>query len=116
MAGVDSLTPGRATAIGFALSALNPKNLLLTVGAAAGLAQLGLPRGDAAVAEVVFLVVASSTVAAAVGYELLGGRRARRSLAEVKAWLVPNSAAVMAVLLVVFGDVLVAKGIGLLTA
>jgi hypothetical protein len=29
---VDTFTPGRSSAVGVALSAVNPKNLLLTVG------------------------------------------------------------------------------------
>ena len=116
MADIEAIAPSRAAALGFALSALNPKNLLLTVGASAGLAQLGLDAGDAIVAFVVFVAVASSTVAVAVGYELVGGERARHSLAELKAWLAPNSAAVMAVILVVFGAVLISQGIGLLSA
>ncbi|HZC75122.1 MAG TPA: GAP family protein, partial [Gaiellaceae bacterium] len=42
MAGIDSLQPGKAFGLGALLAGVNPKNLILTLGAAAGLAQLGL--------------------------------------------------------------------------
>jgi len=97
------------------LSAVNPKNAALTIGAAASLAQLGIAAGDAVVAVVVFVVLASSTVGGAVGYYFVGGERARRTLGDLRLWLAPHSAAVMAVLLLVFGVILVAKGLGFLT-
>ena len=59
MQSIDRFTPGRATAIGVALSAINPKNLLLTVGAAAAIAQTGIGSGDQAVALAVFVVIAT---------------------------------------------------------
>ena len=42
MASIDSLTPVKAAGLGVALSAVNPKNLALSLAAGAGLAQLGL--------------------------------------------------------------------------
>lgn len=42
---VDRFTPAKAGAAGFALSGLNPKNVLLTVAAAAEIAELGLSSG-----------------------------------------------------------------------
>jgi len=44
---VDTFTPTRAAGIAVALSAVNPKNLILTVGAAAAIAQTGSRRGRA---------------------------------------------------------------------
>src|SRR5262249_56689229 len=60
---VDGLTPVQALGAGAVLGAANPKNLALTVGAAAGLGQLGLSTADAAVSLIVFVVVGSLTVA-----------------------------------------------------
>ena len=48
-------------------------------------------------------------------YEFAGGERARKTLDEMKAWITEHNAAVMAVLFLVFGMVLIAKGIGLLS-
>jgi len=115
MGRIESLRPGQAAGLGVALVAANPKNLILTVGAAAGLAQLGLSTGDVVVALVVFIVVASATVAAPVVYLRRRGQRAEASLDDLRAWLFENNATIMVVLLVVFGVDLIAKGIGLLS-
>lgn len=116
MKGIDDLAPVKAFGLGFALCALNPKNLILVIGAAAGVAQLGLETSDALVALVVFVLVASLSVLAPVAYFFAGGDKAKQSLDELKAWLGANNAAVMAVLLLVFGVLLVSKGLGPLTA
>ena len=90
---------------------MNPKNLLLTLAAAVGLAQLGLSTTDAVVSLLVFVVVASLTIAGPVVYYLVGGARAKAALDSLKSWLTVHNAAVMAVLFVVFGVDLIAKGI-----
>jgi len=111
MAGIDTFTAGKSLGLGALLSSVNPKNLILTAGAAAGLAQLGLPGREATVSLVVFVALASTSIAVPVLYYLLGGQRAQALLDEVKSWLTVNNGAVMAVLLVVFGAVLVGKGL-----
>lgn len=115
MAGVDTLTPGKALGLGVVLAGVNPKNLLLTVAAAAGLAQLGLPTTDVVVSLVVFVVVASLTIAGPVVYYLVGGDKAKEELDSMKAWLAVHNTAVMAVLFLVFGIDLIAKGLPPLT-
>jgi len=115
MTGVDAFTPGKAFGIAVLLAAVNPKNLLLTIGAATGLAQLGLSTGDAVVSIVVFVIVASLTIAVPVVYYLVGGDRARTELDSMKGWLAAHNAAVMTVLFLVFGVDLIAKGIPPLT-
>jgi hypothetical protein len=115
MAGVDTLTPGKSFGLGLLLAGLNPKNLILTAGAAAGVAQLGISTTDAVVSLIVFVVVASLSIAGPVLYHLLGGEHARTQLEELKGWLGMHNAAVMTVLLLVFGVALIAKGIGLLS-
>lgn len=111
MAGIDAFSPVKALVLGVLLAGVNPKNLLLTLGAAVGLAQLGLSTTDAVVSLVVFVVVASLTIAGPVVYYLLGGEQAKTALDEFKGWLALHNAAVMAVLFVVFGVDLIAKGI-----
>jgi hypothetical protein len=115
MANIDTLTPVKAAGLGVVLAAVNPKNLILTMGSAAGLAQLGLTTSDAIVATVVFVVIASLTIAGPVLYSLVGGARAKTSLESAKAWLGEHNAAVMAVLFLVFGVDLIAKGLPPLT-
>lgn len=115
MSAIDGFTPGRAGAIGVGLSAVNPKNLILTIGAAATVAQGGLAIGDAVIGLTVFVVVASLTIAAPVVMYVTGGERAAGVLDEWKAWLSQNNAVVMIVLLVVFGVVLFSQGLRGLT-
>ena len=94
---------------------VNPKNLILTLGAAGGLAQLGLSSSDAVVSLIAFVIVASLTIAGPVVYYLLGGAHARTKLDELKDWLRVHNTAVMAVLFIVFGVDLIAKALPPLT-
>ena len=114
MATVETITPIKAIGLAIVLSVVNPKNLILAVGACAGLGQLSLSTEDAVVALIVFVAVASSSILFAVGYELVGGQHARETLDHLKGWMTEHNHAVMAVLFLVFGVVLISKGIGLL--
>jgi threonine/homoserine/homoserine lactone efflux protein len=115
MGGVDAMKPGAAFVLAIVCSAVNPKNLILAAGAAAGVAQVNDSVGDAVVALIVFVAIGSLSVAAAVGYYLFGGEKARAHLDDLKGWLSVNNAAVMTTLLLVIGVVLIAKGLDLLT-
>jgi Sap, sulfolipid-1-addressing protein len=115
MAGVDALVPVKAFGLGVLLAGVNPKNLILTIGAAAGLAQLGLSTADAVVSLIVFVTVASLTIVAPVAYYALGGEKAKSVLDDMKDWLRMHNNAVIAVLFLVFGVDLIAKGLPPLT-
>lgn len=114
MASVESISPVGAVGLALVLGVVNPKNLILAVGATAGLGQLDLTTADAAVGIAVFVAVSSLSIVVAVGYDLFGGEQARRSMDDMKAWLTEHNHAVMAVLFLVFGAVLISKGLGLL--
>jgi threonine/homoserine/homoserine lactone efflux protein len=116
MQAIDHFTPGRSVAIAFALSALNPKNLLLTVGAAAAVAQTGIPTGEQAAALGVFVVIATLGVGAPVVLYFAMGHRSEKLLGELRDWMARNNATIVAVLLVVIGAKLVGDGIAGLTA
>lgn len=116
MAGMDTIGPGKALGLGMALSAANPKNLILVIGAATSLAQLGPTTADAVASLVVFVTVGSLSVVGPIAYSILGGEKAAQSLDELKGWLAVNNTAVMAVLLLVFGALLVANGLAPLSA
>jgi hypothetical protein len=90
---------------------VNPKNLLLSVGAGSALAVIGPSTSEAVVALVVFVIVGSLTIAGPVVYYLLGGDRAKTQLDSAKGWLAAHNDAVMTVLFLVFGVNLIAKGI-----
>ena len=112
MSSIDSLSFGRATGLGFALAAINPKNLILCAGAGATVGAAGLSGSEDAVVIAVYTAIAASTVAIPViGYALAKDRMAG-PLQNLKVWLQANNATVMAVLLLVLGAVLIGKGLG----
>lgn len=111
MAAVDTFTPGKAFGVAVLLAAANPKNLLLTVGAAASIAQTGIDASAQAIALAVFVVIAALGVIVPVAIYFALGERSRTLLDQLRAWLVANSAAIMAVLLLVIGAKLVGDGL-----
>ena len=116
MASIDSLSPVKAAGLSLVLSAVNPKNLALSLAAGAGLAQLGVSGGEAAVGLIVFILLASAGIAVPVIIYLAGGERATNVLDGWKSWLSAHNGAVMAVLFLVFGVVLFSDGLRGLTA
>ena len=115
MSAIDTFTATRATALGFALSALNPKNLALALAAGATIAQAGLPAGQQAVVLAVFVVVGTLGPGLPVAVYLLAGRGAEHRLAEMRTWMTRNNTAIMAVLCLVIGAKLLGDGLAALT-
>jgi threonine/homoserine/homoserine lactone efflux protein len=114
MRAIDTFTPVRSFAIAVALSGINPKNLLLTVGAAAAIAGTGASSADQAVALAVFIAVATLGTAVPVAIYFLLGDRAMPILDGVKTWMAAHNAAIMAVLCLVIGAKLIGDGISVL--
>ncbi|HEY5857151.1 MAG TPA: GAP family protein [Aldersonia sp.] len=112
MSAIDSFTPVRGFGLGFVLSAVNPKNLLLGIAAGVSIGQGGLTVAQDAVVIAVFTVLAASTVAVPVIAFLLSPARWTVPLQSLRAWLTRNNATVMAVLLLVIGSVVIGKGLG----
>ena len=111
MATIDSATPPRAALLGMALSGANPKNLALTLTAAASIAEAGLDTTDTAIAVAVFTALGSITVAGSVLFYLLAGDRAARPLAAVKQFMADNNAVIMMVVLLLLGAKLLGDGL-----
>jgi threonine/homoserine/homoserine lactone efflux protein len=111
MATIDRFTPTRAFAIAVGLSAVNPKNLLLTVGAAAAIAQTGAEAGAQAVALAVFVVIGTLGPGAPVAIYFALGDRATRVLDDLEQWMGAHNAAIMAVMCLVIGAKLIGDGI-----
>ena len=108
---VDRFTAVRSAALAAALVAVNPKNLLLVVGAAAAIAQTGAGTGPEVAALAVFAVVASVGVAAPVVLYLALGERSRRTLDGLREWMTANNAAIMATICLVIAAKLIGDGI-----
>lgn len=113
---IDRFTAGRAAAFGVVLSAVNPKNLLLIVGAAAAIAQTGVSGGKQAVALVVFIVIATIGPGAPVAIYFAMGERSRHLLDELREWMARNNAAIVAVICLVIAAKLIGDGISGLSA
>ena len=111
MAALDTFGPGKSLGLGAALSGVNPKNLVLTIGAAAAIAQTGLPGGQQAGVLAVFIVLGSLTVTAPLVIYLAMGPKAAGILEGWRTWLAGNNAAIMLVLFLVFGVLLIGQGI-----
>ena len=103
-----------ALGVGVLLSAVNPKNLGLTIVAAATIGGSGLSTSDEYVVMVLFVMVASSTVAAPVLLNLMLGSKAAATLTSMKEWLTANNATVMSVLFVVLGANVLGTGLAIL--
>jgi threonine/homoserine/homoserine lactone efflux protein len=108
---IDEFRPPRAAGLAILLSAVNPKNLLLVVGAAAAIAQTGTSAGSQAVALAVFIAIGTLGPAAPVAIYLAMGERSKRVLDELKAWMSQNNAAIMAVICLVIAAKLIGDGI-----
>jgi threonine/homoserine/homoserine lactone efflux protein len=111
MAALDKVGAGKALGMGVVLSDVNPKNLLITVGAAAGIAQTGIAPGEQAVALAVFVLIGSLGVGTPVVIYFVMGDRASKLLDGMRDWLGAHNAAIMAVLLLVIGAKLIGDGI-----
>src|ERR1035441_8668474 len=111
MAALDTFGPGKSLGLGAALSGVNPKNLVLTIAAAASIAQAGLPGVQQVGVLAVFIVLGSVTVAAPLVIYLAMGAKAAGILEGWRTWLAGHNAAIMLVLFLVFGVLLVGQGI-----
>jgi threonine/homoserine/homoserine lactone efflux protein len=114
MASIDSFTVGKALGMGALLSGVNPKNLALILSAGVTIAAAGLDATQTIVVLVIFIFIACVSVAAPVVVYLVLGDKATPVLNSWKAWLTYNNATVMMVLFLVFGVVVLSKGLGAL--
>jgi threonine/homoserine/homoserine lactone efflux protein len=115
MARIEGLRPVAAFLLGVLLSALNPKNLLLAVAAAATIGQAGLSTGDTVITWAIFVVIASLSIIAPVLYRLVRGEHAQATLESARSWLEANNAVVMAVLFLVIGAKILGNGLSTLS-
>ena len=115
MEAIDRFTAGKSLVFGAALSGVNPKNLALTLAAAASIAQAGLDGGGTVVAVAVFVIIGSITVAGPVVFSAVASARAAGPLTDVKQFMVDHNAVIMMVVLLVLGAKVLGQGIAGLT-
>ena len=107
MRAIDGFTVARSAVAGFALSALNPKNLALTVAAAVEIAGLESSGGEQAATILAFVAVASVGVATPLAVSLGAGDSSQRLLDGLREWMTRNNAVLMTVLFVLIGAKLI---------
>jgi threonine/homoserine/homoserine lactone efflux protein len=116
MQGLDTFTPIKSAGLAALLAGPNPKNLILTVGAAAAIAQTGISAGDQAIVMAIFVVLATVGPGIPLGIYYAMGKRAGRVLGELRTWLVHNNAAIMSVICLLIAAKLVGDAIAGFTA
>jgi len=116
MGAVDSFTPVRTAGFGVVLSAVNPKNLVLAIGAAAAIAETDISVGQEIVAYAIFVLIGTVGVAAPVFIYFALGERAGPMLDGLHTWMARNNGTIMAVLFLVIGAKLVGDAISGFTA
>lgn len=108
---IDSLSPAKMIGMGALLSGVNPKNLLLTVAAAAAIAETGIDAGQETIALAIFIVIGSLGVGVPLVAFFVLGERSRKALDGLKSWMSAHNVAIMAVITLVIGTKLLGDGI-----
>ena len=108
---IDDFTMAKAAGAGFALTALNPKNVLLAVAAAAEIAEVGLPASQQVGVLVVFVVIASAGVLTPLVLSVALGDRSRELLDALEGWMARHNAVIMAVLFLLIGAKLIGDAV-----
>jgi threonine/homoserine/homoserine lactone efflux protein len=103
MEAIDDFTPAKAFGAGVVLSALNPKNLILTIAGMAAIVSAGIPADEEALALAVFTAIGALGVAIPVVIYFALGDRSVPLLERLKEWMAQNSAVIMAVILLLIG-------------
>ena len=112
MQAIDKVTFITALGLGFLLSALNPKNLIMAAGAGLDIGSAELSAGAVALVVAVFTVIAASTVMIPVLGYLVAADKFRGPLDSLRTWLAKENSLIMAILLLLIGVSMIGKGIG----
>jgi hypothetical protein len=108
---LDDLGFIKAALAGFVLSGLNVKNLALTAAAAASIDASMLGWAGQTIAFLCFGAIASLTIAVPVVGFFVFRTRAELLFSSWKDWLLRNNMTVMALLLLVFGILILSRGL-----
>lgn len=112
MQAIDKVSFFGAFGLGFLLSALNPKNLIMAAGAGTDIGAADLSSGSLIGAIAVYTLIAASTVLIPVVGYLFAADKLGGALDALRDWLAKENAVIMAILLLVIGFSMIGKGIG----
>ena len=108
---VDHFTVRHSLMLGFALAAINPKNLVLVVAAATTIAQASISNGQQAIALGLFILIGTIGTGVPIILYLTMRERSEDFLLGLKGWMTRNNAVIMAALLLLIGANLIWDGI-----
>jgi threonine/homoserine/homoserine lactone efflux protein len=108
---MDDFSVATAGAAGIALSAVNPKNVLLTAAAAVEIAEVGLPAGEQVAVLLGFVLLASAGVLTPLVASLALGERSRTLLDGVRRRMARHNAEITAVLFLLIGAKLIGDAV-----
>lgn len=112
MKAIDTISFPAAFGLGFLLSALNPKNFVMSAGAGTDIGGAELTVGSTVVVIAIYVILAASTVLVPVLGYLIAADAFRAPLDSLRSWLAAQNTVIMAVLLVVLGTSAIGKGLG----
>jgi threonine/homoserine/homoserine lactone efflux protein len=115
MSSIDNFNALTSLGLGALLSGVNPKNLALTLAAAASIAQAGLTGGQTTISIAIFVIIGSVTVAGPVLFYLVAPVKAARPLTSIKQFMSDHNAVIMMVVLLILGAKMLGEGIAGLT-
>lgn len=109
---VEDLSTPKAGGLGFALAAVNPKNLVLIIGGGTTIAQTSTSVGQRVVAVAIFVVLGSLTIGLPVLMYALARAKATPILDRWRNWLGAHASATVGAVILVLGVLLIGKGVG----
>jgi hypothetical protein len=113
LARLDQFGPVHATAAGFLLSGVNPKNLILVIAGANTIDASLLPPMQQSVVLLIFTMIASTTIAIPVFAHAFFRATAEAMFGQWKNWLVRNNVVILALLFLTFAALLIGDGLNI---
>ena len=108
---LERSSPVSALGIGAAMAGLNPKNVVFSVSAAVAIAEWQLSNRDNLILLVVYAVVGSLGVLVPAIWGMAGGESASATLQEWRVWLARNYNILMGIVFLIFGVLVLTKGV-----
>ncbi|WP_271001025.1 GAP family protein [Listeria seeligeri] len=106
---MSHIKPGGAMVFAFVLSAVNPKNMLLSLTAGVSVGTLNLAGGQEITATIIFGIIACCSIYIPTIAFLIAGRKLNNVLDITRKWLIQNNSVIMAVLFLFIGLSVISK-------
>ncbi|AIS58769.1 GAP family protein [Listeria ivanovii] len=106
---MSNIKPGGAMIFAFALSAINPKNMLLSLTAGVSVGALNLAGGQETATIIMFTLIACCSIYIPTIAFLVAGDKLNKVLDSARKWLIQNNSVIMAVLFLFIGLSVISK-------